>query len=205
MPIFSFVSRFIIDCIFLGAAVLGASLHTASFCEFLSSFELILNMVFSFVKLLIFQQKVYMVIKSRLIFLTFWVNRTEIYQNLHCGGTWSVLANNNGNFKCRFGKILDSVQYTPLFVKIKVLIFKSHGELSHFYIYQLLSEDAYFSKITEIFGIAGRHKGQLISKANFKVFIWTKKPTKINLYFCPSFKKPLRSGWNKRECTKRLI
>ena len=75
------------------------------------------------VKLLIFQQKSYMV--------------TEIYQNLYCGGTWSVLANNNGNFKCRFGKILDSVQYTPLFVKIKVLIFKSH-----FYIYQLLSEDA---------------------------------------------------------------
>ena len=30
------------------------------------------------------------------------------------------------------------------------------------------------------------YKGQLISKANFKVFIWTKKPTKIFLYFCPS-------------------
>ena len=56
----------------------------------------------------------------------FTIKRTEIYQNLHCGGTWSVLANNNGNFKCRFGKILDSVQYTTLFVKIKVLIFKSH-------------------------------------------------------------------------------
>ena len=33
------------------------------------------------------------------------------------------------------------------------------------------------------------HKGQLISKANL-----TKKPTKIFLYFCPSFKKPLKSG-----------
>ena len=31
MPIFSFVSRFIIDCIFFTA-------HTSSFCEFLSSF-----------------------------------------------------------------------------------------------------------------------------------------------------------------------
>ena len=41
-------------------------------------------------------------------------------------------------------------------------------------------------------------KGQLISKANFKVFIWTVRPTKIFLYFCPSFKKPLKSGWNKR-------
>ena len=29
-------------------------------------------------------------------------------------------------------------------------------------------------------------KGQLISKANSKLFIWTKKPTKIFLYFCPS-------------------
>ena len=29
-------------------------------------------------------------------------------------------------------------------------------------------------------------KGQLISKANFEVFIWTKKRTKIFLYFCPS-------------------
>ena len=29
-------------------------------------------------------------------------------------------------------------------------------------------------------------KGQLISKANFKVFIWTKKWTQILLYFCPS-------------------
>ena len=34
-------------------------------------------------------------------------------------------------------------------------------------------------------------KVQLISKANFKVFIRSKKPTKIFLYFCPSFKKPL--------------
>ena len=30
-------------------------------------------------------------------------------------------------------------------------------------------------------------KGQLISKANFKVFIWAKTPKKIFLYFCPSF------------------
>ena len=29
-------------------------------------------------------------------------------------------------------------------------------------------------------------KGQLISKENFKVSIWTKKWTKIFLYFCPS-------------------
>ena len=29
-------------------------------------------------------------------------------------------------------------------------------------------------------------KGQLISEANFEVFIWTKKRTKIFLYFCPS-------------------
>jgi hypothetical protein len=29
-------------------------------------------------------------------------------------------------------------------------------------------------------------KGQLISKANFEVFIWTKKQTKIFLYICPS-------------------
>ena len=41
-------------------------------------------------------------------------------------------------------------------------------------------------------------KGHLISKANFKLFISTKKPTKISLYFCPSFKKPLKSGRNKR-------
>ena len=30
-------------------------------------------------------------------------------------------------------------------------------------------------------------KVQLISKANSKLFIWTKKPTKIFLRFCPSF------------------
>ena len=41
-------------------------------------------------------------------------------------------------------------------------------------------------------------KGQLISKANFKVSIWNKRPMKIFLYFCASFKKPLKSGWNKR-------
>ena len=33
-----------------------------------------------------------------------------------------------------------------------------------------------------------RDKGQLISKADMKVFIWTKKLTKIFLYFCPSLK-----------------
>ena len=41
--------------------------------------------------------------------------------------------------------------------------------------------------------------GQLILKTNSKLFIWTKKPTKIFLYFCPSFKKPLKSGRNKRQ------
>ena len=34
--------------------------------------------------------------------------------------------------------------------------------------------------------VAGITKGQLISKANSKLFISTKKPTKILLYFCPS-------------------
>ena len=37
-------------------------------------------------------------------------------------------------------------------------------------------------------------KGQLISKANFEVFIWTKKQTKIFLYFCPSLWK-----WSNQE------
>ena len=32
----------------------------------------------------------------------------------------------------------------------------------------------------------GSCKGQLISKANFEVFIWTEKRTKIFVYFCPS-------------------
>ena len=41
-------------------------------------------------------------------------------------------------------------------------------------------------------------KGQLISKANFRIFIWTKKPMMIFLYFCPSFKKPMKSGRNKQ-------
>ena len=36
-------------------------------------------------------------------------------------------------------------------------------------------------------------KGQLISKVNFKVFIWTIKRTKIFLHFCPSLKKKVRS------------
>ena len=30
-------------------------------------------------------------------------------------------------------------------------------------------------------------EGQLISKANVQVFIWTEKQTKLFLYFCPSF------------------
>ena len=38
-------------------------------------------------------------------------------------------------------------------------------------------------------------KGQVISKANFKVFIWTKNPMKIFLYFCPS----LWNGWNLKD------
>ena len=37
-------------------------------------------------------------------------------------------------------------------------------------------------------------KGQLISKANFKVSICTKKPKKIFLYFCPSHYK-----WSNQE------
>ena len=41
-------------------------------------------------------------------------------------------------------------------------------------------------------------KGQTISKVSSKLFIWTKKPMKIFLYFCPSFKKPFKSGQNKR-------
>ena len=41
------------------------------------------------------------------------------------------------------------------------------------------------------------HKGQLISKADFTVFIWTKKPTKIFLFFCPSTLKWVKS---KKEC-----
>ena len=41
-------------------------------------------------------------------------------------------------------------------------------------------------------------KGQLISKANFKVFIGTQKTSEILFYFCPSFKKPLKSGQNQR-------
>ena len=36
-------------------------------------------------------------------------------------------------------------------------------------------------------------KGQLISKGNFLVFIWTKNRTKIFLYFCPSFLKWVKS------------
>ena len=32
----------------------------------------------------------------------------------------------------------------------------------------------------------GNAEGQLILKANIDVFIWTKKRTKIFLYFCPS-------------------
>ena len=41
-------------------------------------------------------------------------------------------------------------------------------------------------------------KVQLISKTNFKIFICTKKPIKIFLYFCPSLKKLSQSGQNKR-------
>ena len=40
-------------------------------------------------------------------------------------------------------------------------------------------------------------KGQLISKANFEVFIWTKNWMKIFLYFCPSSLKWAKS---KKEC-----
>ena len=36
-------------------------------------------------------------------------------------------------------------------------------------------------------------KGQLISKANFEVFIWTKNWTKIFFYFCPSSLKWIKS------------
>ena len=39
-------------------------------------------------------------------------------------------------------------------------------------------------------------KGQLILKANFEVFIWTKNRTKIFLYFCPSSLKWIKSKKN---------
>ena len=45
-----------------------------------------------------------------------------------------------------------------------------------------------------IFRPTGLIKGQLISKANFQVFISTKKPTKKILYF----QKPLKK-WSKQE------
>ena len=48
-------------------------------------------------------------------------------------------------------------------------------------------------------------KGQLISKANFKVFISTKKPKKIFMYFCSSFIKPIKVVETKDKSTKRLI
>ena len=41
--------------------------------------------------------------------------------------------------------------------------------------------------------IMPKAKGQLISEANFKVFIWTKNRTKIFLYFCPSSLKWVKS------------
>ena len=36
-------------------------------------------------------------------------------------------------------------------------------------------------------------------KSKFQSFHLNQKPTKIFLYFCPSFKKPLKSGRNKRQ------
>ena len=42
-------------------------------------------------------------------------------------------------------------------------------------------------------------KGQLISKANSKLFTSTKKPTKIFLYFCPSLQK-----WSNQENTYKI-
>ena len=39
-------------------------------------------------------------------------------------------------------------------------------------------------------------KGQIISKANFEVFIWTKNRSKIFLYFCPRSLKWIKSKKN---------
>ena len=52
--------------------------------------------------------------------------------------------------------------------------------------------------VTQSWSIIFATKGQVISKANFKVFIWTKKPMKLFLYFCLRLRKPLKSGQNKR-------
>ena len=45
--------------------------------------------------------------------------------------------------------------------------------------------------LCEEFFVPATTKGQLISKANSKLFIWTKEPMKIFLCFCPSSKKHL--------------
>ena len=44
---------------------------------------------------------------------------------------------------------------------------------------------------------------QLILKASFKVFNWTKKATKIFLYFCPSFKRSLKSGRKEKKQARK--
>ena len=49
-------------------------------------------------------------------------------------------------------------------------------------------------------GGAKPDKGQIISKANFEVFIWTKNRTKIFLYFCPRSLK-----WTKSKKEYKLL
>ena len=51
----------------------------------------------------------------------------------------------------------------------------------------------------------GSAKGQLILKGLFAVFVWTKKQTKIFLYFCPSFKKPSKMVEINNKNAKKLI
>ena len=60
------------------------------------------------------------------------------------------------------------------------------------------SENYFVGKIHPILSVS---KGQLISKANSKLFIWTKKTEKISLYFCPSLKK----WWNQEIKDKYII
>jgi hypothetical protein len=61
------------------------------------------------------------------------------------------------------------------------------------YVYSQFFPRDQFLKMDIKLKVMALFKGQLIPKAKFKVFYLNQKSTKIFLYYCPSFKKPLKS------------
>ena len=123
-----------------------------------------------------------------------------IHFNLLCNISLSFakIKQNSNTLSCSFEKTIPQIRLNQNSACAKGgLITESFSSLS--WASSLYVNSAQDSYLALFFGDLSQSekfwwsKGQIISKANFEVFIWTKNWTKIFLYFCPRFLKWVNS------------